>query len=278
MVAFAVLVATLLPSLLFGVFYGIAHGRQSGVEPDALLRFSEDFRKTPIGLCTLVLSSQITFLTVAVVAAWAMGRGWRQRLRLRRPQGRSWEWCVAIVATLAVGFVPSMIFGWLFPDSGDHLKETESWMRSFEGLGAVLLLILLSVSPGICEEFLFRGFLLGAIEKQLPLAAAVLITAACFAAAHISPVHALLVFPIGIWLTLIAVTYDSLFPAMIAHAIYNFISVSISLGKDRLPMEMLGWMVLAMLAVTIPLFLLSAAMIATRLQRRRPPVAPNRML
>jgi uncharacterized protein len=85
----------------------------------------------------------------------------------------------------------------------------------------VTLAILVAIVVPIGEEIFFRGLTYGALRRRLGRHAAVLASAAFFAAAHLSLVTLL---PILILGTILAYLYEytgSLVPGMIAHAINN---------------------------------------------------------
>lgn len=78
---------------------------------------------------------------------------------------------------------------------------------------------LLSVSAGVCEEVIYRGFLLWLIGAWAGLVAAVLISTAMFGFMHIylGAAHVPRTAIIGLVLALIVVASGSLWPAIIVH-------------------------------------------------------------
>lgn len=93
----------------------------------------------------------------------------------------------------------------------------------------------LSLTAGICEEILFRGFLIWLITAWLGLVAAVILSSIVFGCAHIYlgvaqvPRTAI----VGLVLALIAVAAGSLWPAMAIHAAVDLSSGEIGFRVGR---------------------------------------------
>lgn len=94
---------------------------------------------------------------------------------------------------------------------------------------------LLSMTAGICEEILFRGFLIWLITAWLGLVAAVILSSIVFGCAHIYlgvaqvPRTAI----VGLVLALIVVASGSLWPAMVIHAAVDLSSGEIGFRVGR---------------------------------------------
>lgn len=89
----------------------------------------------------------------------------------------------------------------------------------------VLLAAVVAIVVPIGEELFFRGLVFGALRRAMPRPAAVIVSAALFAAAHLQPVEFLPIFILG---TILAYLYDmtgSLVPGMIAHGINNLVAL-----------------------------------------------------
>jgi sodium transport system permease protein len=74
--------------------------------------------------------------------------------------------------------------------------------RAHEGRSIVWVLLLVAVTPAVCEEFVFRGVLLGGSRAQLGTGKAVLLNAAVFGAFHLSFESAIRFLPTA-WLGLL---------------------------------------------------------------------------
>lgn len=104
-----------------------------------------------------------------------------------------------------------------FASLGPIIPETDGERRGFW---------LLSVTAGICEEIIYRGFLVWLITAWAGLIAAILISSAIFGFMHIYlgvaqvPRTAI----IGLVLALVVVASGSLWPAMLIHAAIDLTS------------------------------------------------------
>lgn len=87
----------------------------------------------------------------------------------------------------------------------------------------------LAISPAICEELLFRGFLLRTSRATLGLRAAVLLNAVLFGLFHMSVYRFVPTAMLGAVLSLIVLRSGTIWPAMLFHALNN--SAAILLGR-----------------------------------------------
>ena len=137
-----------------------------------------------------------------------------------------WKRVRGIPAYAALGFVLSIVVGLLtallpipkqLPIEKYFADPVGTWMLAIFGT---------TVAP-LMEELLFRGFLYPALARKLGIAWSVLITSAAFAFIH-SPQLAdawaplLLIFIVGLVLTLVRVRTGSVMPGFFLHAAYNF--------------------------------------------------------
>jgi uncharacterized protein len=86
----------------------------------------------------------------------------------------------------------------------------------------------LSLTSAVGEELMFRGFLLGLGSRFLPVAVAVIIQAALFAALHPAPraawAYTLWTGLIGAWFGIVAVLSGSVVPGILAHYLFNHLN------------------------------------------------------
>ena len=89
----------------------------------------------------------------------------------------------------------------------------------------VLMLLLAGLVAPVVEEVLFRGIFYGWLRARLPLVAAIVVSAAIFAGAHVIPILLPALFVAGL---ILAVTYEwsgSLWTTIVIHAIQNSVAV-----------------------------------------------------
>jgi membrane protease YdiL (CAAX protease family) len=85
----------------------------------------------------------------------------------------------------------------------------------------------LAVTAGVCEEFLYRGFAMGALARVgLPVWAVVILTAVLFGLAHAYQGRSgiLGTFVMGILLGVVRLAYDSIVPVIMMHAAMDLVA------------------------------------------------------
>ncbi|QDS92327.1 CAAX amino terminal protease self- immunity [Roseimaritima multifibrata] len=172
-----------------------------------------------------VVLPQIALVVPAVVASLLSPRGFRQRLRLVRGNWPWWGWLAAALATPLVGLVASIGAG-MFLEESEALKEMTKMFRELGRSGFLIpLALMIGGMPAICEEFLFRGYIQTRLNRRWGPTIGILVASTIFAIFHLDPVHAIGVFPIGLWMGWLAYRSGSIIPAMIAHMINNVLAV-----------------------------------------------------
>lgn len=81
------------------------------------------------------------------------------------------------------------------------------------------------IMAALCEEVMFRGFILKVFLKRTGTWSAIVISAVGFAFYHLDPWAIPEIIIIGIFLGWLVVRTGSIFPAMIAHASFNFLGI-----------------------------------------------------
>jgi sodium transport system permease protein len=175
---------------------------------------------------TGLLWSQIMLLAVpSVLFATLRSRSPADTLGLRRPDPRS----VLAALLIALGGVPvGWLIGWLqlpfFPEAAEVLRGLEQLLRVDSAGRGFWLLLLVALTPAVCEELVFRGVLLRSLGRGLPPLRAIGATALVFAAFHLSFETALRFLPtlwIGVLMSYVAWRSGSLFPSMLMHFVNN---------------------------------------------------------
>lgn len=88
----------------------------------------------------------------------------------------------------------------------------------------ILIVIVIAVTPAICEEFLFRGLVFKNFEKMIPASKAIFFTGLLFALFHFHPFNLIPLTVLGIFLTFIVYHSGSIYTAIVCHFLNNFIS------------------------------------------------------
>jgi membrane protease YdiL (CAAX protease family) len=223
----------------------------------------EGFAQTRWGLLVLVVPGQLVFLGVAVGAAWLSPQAFTARLGLRWGALPRWTWLVLMLGTPMIGMLSSHLLSLLTDDLSDQLKLVESMMRTHVRDFPVGLIVIVAVLPGFVEELLFRGYLQSRLLRRWPPLLAVGVSALVFSAAHLDPIHVLGVIPLGLWLGTIAWRAESVWPAMLCHAVNNIVAVVGAACQDASALELtLDPFSVTLLAVGGPAFLVSLGILA----------------
>ncbi len=183
-----------------------------------------------------ILVTQIFFIAAPVF----LGIRWfyldrRAVLPLVRPAGRA----LAGAVLGAMGLNHVLNYAVLWQDRFFPLPEL--WRTLFEALGSfdgpldfLLLLLLLGVVPGVCEEILFRGFVHAGLRQTFESGTtAIVVGALVFAGFHLNPWRFDVLLIIGLYLGYLVQRTGSLVPSMVAHALINILSVTLAALGDE---------------------------------------------
>ncbi|HIE98049.1 MAG TPA: CPBP family intramembrane metalloprotease, partial [Fuerstia sp.] len=113
--------------------------------------------------------------------------------------------------------------GILPPPPMEGLKRINDLLQSSD-LSPWLIISVFAVTPAICEEIAFRGFILSGLARGGRLKIAVIVSSLMFGIIHMIPQQAFNAALLGLLLGLLAVHSRSLFPAMAFHLCNNAIA------------------------------------------------------
>lgn len=182
--------------------------------------------KSRLGLTLTLIVPQTMMLLPVLVAAFFSPVPFAERLGLVRGTWPMKLWISSAIATPIVGLISSMLVGGLMGES-ESLKEMTNIFRDLGKSGFFIpLALMVGLTPGICEELLFRGYVQTRLVARMGAVFAILFTSVAFAAFHMDLVHSTAVIAIGIYLGWLSWASGSIFPAMIAHFVNNFLSVA----------------------------------------------------
>lgn len=103
------------------------------------------------------------------------------------------------------------------------LAEIYKDLMHVDGVGSYIhKFLLLCIVPSFCEEVFFRGFCQTGLGRHYGRIWGILIVAAMFSVAHLSPFYIHIYFALGIFLGWIFATSGSLWIPIICHVINNF--------------------------------------------------------
>lgn len=144
---------------------------------------------------------------------------------------------LVVTAVLIVAAQPVIWFlSWInaqipVPDFFDTMQSTQ--MQMIENFLAgdhtvALTLFHIGVVPAVCEEVLYRGYVLRAFEKSWGIWVAIVMSGLMFGLYHVQLTNLLALAFIGMILAYITYASDSIYPAMLAHFINNGSSVLVA--------------------------------------------------
>ena len=180
-------------------------------------------------------------ITAVIAAAWHVsGRGWAE-IGLDAAPGLNF---ILGSAAAALGSAYLLLQAVQVTRNPEQLAELSDMLARMEGVDKVVprtpaertTFRALSVTAGITEEFIFRGFLLWAFAHWLPMWAAALASLAIFVVLHLyqESWNALTRVAIaGAVFTVLTVLSGSLLPAMVLHAAVDLTSGAMTSAARR---------------------------------------------
>jgi sodium transport system permease protein len=180
----------------------------------------------------ILISEWGGMLGLVALYARGIGRPLVEVLRLHRVPARALAG--ATLMGLSAWVVLGFLSRWFVPpppgleESMRHLVMPNDGSR---GVGLTLLLI--AVTPAICEEALFRGPILRGFSAGLPRMTSAVLTGVLFGLYHLDLWRLLPTALLGIGLSLVALETGSIVPSMLAHFTNNACLVVLAyLGAD----------------------------------------------
>jgi sodium transport system permease protein len=164
-------------------------------------------------------------LVPVLVHAWLGGYRLSQSLRLQPVAWRTWALLppLWLLCSLMAVCISGLQLAVVPPD--DNLEAQRSLVEIFSALakagGLPLLLLAVAMTPGICEEALFRGPMLSGLQRSLGPRSAVVVCAALFGATHMDPARFFPQFAIGLVAGGLVLRSRSVLPAMVLHLAFN---------------------------------------------------------
>lgn len=98
----------------------------------------------------------------------------------------------------------------------------------------VYALIAIAVIPAICEEILFRGYILRAFEKSWGMLLAILVSGLLFGLFHLQAANLMPLATLGVVLAVMTWLSGSIWPAIFAHFVNNAMAVIIGINFPEL--------------------------------------------
>ncbi len=171
----------------------------------------------------LLITEYAVVLAPVLLLLWYFRIDFVNALGLRRPPLAP---CLAAVALVPAWIVISLQLQFW---QERVLKSPPELMSGVEDLmslaatpqGLALLIFIMGVTPGICEELLFRGAILSGMRERMPRWAAIAVVALLFGLFHLNVYRLVSTGLTGAVLTWLAFRSRSIFPCILFHALFN---------------------------------------------------------
>jgi sodium transport system permease protein len=172
----------------------------------------------------MVITQIVLIAGLAAAFAWYLKLNYRRTFRLRLPAiphaGASILLALAsVVIALVIDRLQSIVY--------DTSRATEEMFGNemLTGMPIAVSLIVFALLPALCEEILFRGFILSAFSSRLRAWKAILFTGTFFGFFHVTP-GILRIVPaahivIGILISYLVYRSNSLYTGVLFHLTYN---------------------------------------------------------
>jgi membrane protease YdiL (CAAX protease family) len=179
----------------------------------------------PHGLRTTLVASELALVAPALLAAALARVPWRDGLGLRPPGGRAAALSLGVGAALwaaSLGLFSLQSVVWpLPPEYLEAFRRLHAALRPSGPLDAALSVAAIALAPALCEELLFRGLVLPSLQRRLPDAAAVGLSAVLFGAVHLDLYRFLFAVAVGVGLALLRLRTGSVIAPFLAHGLLN---------------------------------------------------------
>ncbi|HEY0984817.1 ABC transporter permease subunit/CPBP intramembrane protease [Schlesneria sp.] len=134
---------------------------------------------------------------------------------------------LVLAAVLAVSLHPltlelMALTQWFFPPPPPGVVEL---MKQLKAMNPGLTLLAMAVTPALCEEIAFRGYLLSGFRRSQRAGLGIFLSSFAFGLIHMIPQQVFNAFLLGLVLGLTCVRTGSLYPGVVFHFVYNSLGV-----------------------------------------------------
>jgi membrane protease YdiL (CAAX protease family) len=224
---------------------------------------------SPAMVWATVIASQIALLACAWIACRMLRKPVHERLGLVATELRPVQRAVMLIATVvpfALGLVAaSLVSNALGLSSDDTSGLQRMWSEGSRG-GSVAWILVIALLPGFMEEVFYRGFLQRGLLLRWGPAASIVTSSLLFAVVHGDLAWAVGIFPLGVWLGVVAWRTGSVLMTFAAHAGVNGLWTAgmMILHRDPASESMLNGIAIGVLALGVIAFPWAIAILRTR--------------
>ena len=179
-------------------------------------------------LAVAALFASAAFASLALAGAWALRAPVRHTLGLGHVRTDARRTTTLIVGMLGWGVVVSLALAWTGAAEGSALETIDRAIAGAPGRSLPALGIAVAVLPGIAEELLFRGLVLGVLLDRYGVAVAIGVSTALFAATHVDGAHVLGAGALGLYLAGVRIATGSVLVCALCHIANNALAIGLA--------------------------------------------------
>ena len=202
-----------------------------GEAPDAGELLASVMENSRLLMTANTIGQIVGFALFAVFAARRHTPNASDYLRFRRPDGlalglAALGWAVLYPAVLWVGQLNELIPlpEWLQVMEQSQVELIEGLLLG-GNLGTGFLFVALALTPAVCEELLFRGYLQRQVERGWGTATSILLVGVLFGLYHLRLSQAIPLSLLGVYLGYVVWATGSLWSGMLVHLLNNGLAV-----------------------------------------------------
>lgn len=211
-----------------------------------LLIFGLDFEKADVNAMRLLtMGGQILFILLpALILSKGVYEDVTKVIRANKPQLKDFGYAILGLVIL-IPFLQSMlnIQVYILDKLADNFSLFNSFKLFFDELNKLvdasygnllsagnvfeyaIVILVIAVTPAVCEEVFFRGFAQKSYELKLKPWGAILITSLVFGLYHFNPYGLVALIALGMYFGFVAYKTESIFVVMVLHFLNNFFSI-----------------------------------------------------
>lgn len=140
---------------------------------------------------------------------------------------------ILIIGSSCAVMLLANLLAYLMPDRNNAVNL--GFEDILDGVPFVGALILIALMPAVCEELMFRGYMLTAFKNRMKLPVAVIIVSVFFGMTHMSLIRLLPTTILGIALAYAILNSESIMCSALMHFINNGFSVFLMYYGDKIP-------------------------------------------
>lgn len=220
--------AFLVFNLIGGVIIGVAAVMSGGVtvDPEAFL-----MENGGLALGANTISQWMAFALIAALMARWSSPDWREFLRIRKPDMTGFGiasagWVVLYPFVLWLGEInASLPVPEVLRDFDQMMSDQTEALLAATNLPTWMLFGAIAITPAVCEELMFRGYLQRQVERGMGLVWSIVLVGILFGMYHLQVTKVLPLATLGIYLGFVVWATGSVWTGTVVHLLNNGFAV-----------------------------------------------------